>query len=89
MSAPIRLTPTVSFRRFPHATHYQGGGGHDLEQWDVIGELPRGHGGNRVAPSDVPRNAEYHSGYLDDAKVQHWLFVRRAPLTGSCSRCAK
>ena len=80
----------VTYRRIQHAGHYAApptDQGHDLEQWDVAGELPRGpRTGDPVAPPEVPRDAGYHSGYRSGG-VQHWVFVRRAPLTGSCPRC--
>jgi hypothetical protein len=82
---------TVTYRRAKHAAHYDyshPAKGHDLEQWDVAGDLPHEpRTGNPIAPPEVPRDAEYHSGYLARDGVQHWLFVRTAPLTGTCVRC--
>ena len=82
---------SVTYRRIHHAAHYEAPPskfGHDLEQWDVVGDLSRGQRtGDPVAPSVVPCDAEYHSGYLDNGMVQHHVFVRRAPLTGSCHHC--
>lgn len=83
------MIASVTYRRIPHAAHYEGqqGKGHDLEQWDVVGDVARSpRTGHPVAPVEVPRDAEYHSGYQQDG-VQHWLFVRTAPLTGTCARC--
>jgi hypothetical protein len=81
----------ISYRRVQHAAHYgysHPAKGHDLEQWDVVAELARGvRSGHPVAPAEVPADAEYHSGYRRDG-VQHWIFVRRAPLTGSCPHCS-
>ena len=75
----------TSYTRIPHAAHYSYGHpavGHDLEQWDYAQpqRLP--------VPPDVAPNAEYHSGYLDRQGVQHWVYVRTAPLSpGECPRC--
>jgi hypothetical protein len=85
------MSTTVIYGRIQHAAHYaytHPAKGHDLEQWDVTGDLPRGpRTGDPIAPSVVPRDAVYHYGYLDKDGVQHWLFTRRAPLTGNCARC--
>ena len=74
-----------AYRRIPHAAHYgynHPAVGHDLEQWDYAqaSRLP--------VPPDVPFSAEYHSGYVDSGGAQHWLYVRRAPLSpGECVWC--
>lgn len=73
------------YRRVPHAAHYSfrhDGGGHDLEQWTFAAPVNK-------RPDDVPRDAEYHSGFRDSDGVQHWVYVRRAELSpGTCERCA-
>lgn len=69
------------YTRTPHAAHYEGGGGHDLEIWDAVREW------NDPRPACVPADAERHHGYLDDQKQQHVVFTRTAPLSGSCPRC--
>ncbi|MBP7551774.1 MAG: hypothetical protein KA761_15890 [Gemmatimonadaceae bacterium] len=58
------------------------GKGHDLESWDVVQSYrdPR--------PSDIPADAEKRHGYLDEAGRQHFVYVRTAPLTGTCVLCA-
>lgn len=70
------------YRRAQHAAHYGNGTGHDLESWDVeqpFWTSPR--------PDDVPADAEKHSGYVEGG-VQHFVYVRRAPLTGpACPLC--
>lgn len=75
----IVAAPVIAPQRIPHAAHYGNGSGHDLEQWDV------------TTPAEIealPRDAEYHSGYVQHGR-QHWLYVRRAPLSpGKCPRCA-
>lgn len=68
----------AQYRRIPHAGHYGHGKGHDLEEWDVMStERPE------VARNgtDIPCEARYHSGYLDDQRRQHWVFTRIAPLS--------
>jgi hypothetical protein len=35
---------------------------------------------------DVPIDAQYHWGYVDEQGAQHWVFVRKAPLSpGKCA----
>ena len=78
----------TTFKRIPHAAHYgyaHPAKGHDLEQWDVTSEARPEVA--RVG-SGVPSDAAYLCGYLDKDGRQHWLFVRRAPLSaGPCARC--
>lgn len=78
-TTPAALTATYSRER--HAAHTGPGTGWDLEKWDVVAPtLP--------ASPPVPADAEYHSGYVDRAGVQHWIYVRRAPLSeGTCVWC--
>ena len=77
--------PVVTYRRVSHAAHYaptHPDRGHDLEQWDYAqpSRLP--------VPAGVGLGAEWHVGYLNAYGVQHWVYVRRAPLTGeTCPRC--
>ena len=74
----------IAYNRAQHAAHYpeHPAIGHDLERWDVVGIC------RPVRPEGVPYDAEYHHGYLDEQKRQHYVFVRVAPLTGPrCSRC--
>lgn len=81
------METVITYRRAEHAAHYHPANaakGHDLESWDVAGDLPRGRYGDPVRPEGVPASAEYHSGYIDADGVQHWFFVRRAPLSGTC-----
>jgi len=65
-----------------HAAHYLGGNnGHDLTQWTYAQDqrLP--------VPANVPRDAEYHVGFIKDG-VQHWVYHRRAKFSpGKCDRC--
>lgn len=71
--------------RISHAAHYDNHHpdvGHDLEWWDSM--LPFY---DAPKPRDVPANAERHSGYVDREGVQHVMFCRTAPLTGTCPRC--
>lgn len=70
------------YRRAQHAGHYGHGpdSGHDLESWSVA------QGWSDARPAGVPADAEKHSGYLANG-VQHVVYVRRAPLTGTCKRC--
>lgn len=71
------------YSRIPHAGHYgYSGAGHDLEQWDVTSPV-------LCRSSEIPSNAEYEYGYLDADRAQHWVFVRRAPLSSlpTCSHC--
>lgn len=74
----------TTYRRIPHAAHYaynHPAGGHDLEQWTFAAPVNK-------RPEDVPRDAEYHSGFVKDG-VQYWVYVRTAPLSpGGCKRCA-
>lgn len=87
--ATEREVPAVEYRRIPHAAHYHvvnhllGTAGHDLEQWDYAqpARLPR--------PEGVAADAQYHSGFVRDG-VQHWTYVRRAPLSADfdCAHCA-
>jgi hypothetical protein len=77
------------YRLIKHAGHYgreEGSGvmrGHDLEQWDVAAET------RPLNPAGVPRDAEYHSGYVEGG-VQHWLFTRKAPFSpDECERCER
>lgn len=78
------------YSRIAHAAHYgysHPAVGHDLEQWDVA-SADRPEVARRG--TDVPADAEYHSGYVDAAGRQHWVYVRRAPLSGPpCVRCAR
>jgi hypothetical protein len=70
----------ITYSRAKHAGHYAGGGGHDLESWDVVSPT-------RFHRDGVPNDAEYHSGYLKDG-IQYWRFVRCAPLSeGTCAMC--
>jgi hypothetical protein len=83
MMANATNSLTVTYSREPHAAHYaydHPKRGHDLERWSYAQErrLP--------VPVGVPRNAEYHSGFMRDG-MQHWTYVRTAPLTGSCAFC--
>lgn len=77
----------TTYRRIPHAAHYAYGHpaiGHDLEQWDVA----QAH--HMPKPTDVPSDAEYHSGYIARDGSQHWVYTRIAPLSpGCCSRCSR
>lgn len=77
------------FRRAVHAAHYGHGHpakGHDLEEWDVIHPVKPSRA--LLEDAGVPFDVEYHSGYIDHEGRQHWLFVRRAPLSpGKCARC--
>lgn len=74
----------VTYRRVPHAAHYGAANtGHDLEQWDVAQPFAAPH------PDAVPADAEKHSGYIARDGKAHTLFVRRAPLTGTCPRCER
>ncbi len=79
---------TTSYRRIKHAAHYapaHPAKGHDLEEWIVRSE-ERPEVARRG--TDVPSDAEYHSGYVHEG-AQHWVYVRRAPLSPEpCSRCA-
>jgi len=80
----------ITYRLVVHAGHdLYGNGGHDLEEWDVTGQLARSaRTGDPIPPVAVPCGAAYHSGYVDRAGVQHWIFTRRAPPSaGSCERC--
>ncbi|HAN92932.1 MAG TPA: hypothetical protein DCQ33_12760 [Nitrospira sp.] len=73
---------TTKYYRAQHAAHYMympPGNGHDLESWDFVGD-------KNAPPSDVPKDAKYHSGMMVDG-VQWWRFVRIAPLTGACAIC--
>lgn len=87
----------IRYSRIQHAAHYaygfvhpERGQGHDLEQWDAAEEdCQRGpRTGNPMRPEGVPVGAEYHSGYRDAEGKQRYLFVKPAPLTGTCPRCA-
>jgi len=71
------------YKRVPHAAHYHGGGrGHDIEQWTFASPVNK-------RPDDVPRDAQYHCGFVKDGE-QHWIYVRRAELSpGTCSRCPR
>lgn len=70
-----------------HAAHYLGGGGHDLEQWDVSGTAWRPYS-LVVERPDVPSSASYAYGYIDKNGEQHWVFTRVCPLdAGTCERC--
>lgn len=74
----------ITYRRQQHAAHYSEHHptrGHDLEVWDAQQTWTDPH------PEGVPADAEKHSGYLDNAHRPHVLFVRTAPLTGTCARC--
>lgn len=85
----------ASYKRVRHAAHYaynHPAGGHDLEHWAVPsleGERPQD--ARARAGAEVPRDAEYHSGYRDERGRHHWLFVRVAPFTPdpACERCAR
>lgn len=85
----------ITHKRIQHAAHYEGphpAKGHDLEQWDYLpdGQTTRDRCGDPVRPDGIPSGAEYHCGYLDREGRQHWLFVRRVPLTGpACNRCPR
>lgn len=82
------MATTITYRRIQHAGHYAAGAGHDLESWDVTGDVERSsRTGDPMPPLGVPLDATYHSGHVDDG-VQHWTFTRRAPLTGTCPRCS-
>ncbi len=74
-----------TYTRGQHAAHYSHHPdvGHDLETWDCV--LPKF---DSPRPDQVPADAERHSGWYDGHHgEQHVLFVRRAPMTGSCPRC--
>lgn len=74
---------TVTRKRIPHAAHYYGGGGHDLEEF-VYAQPKRG-----PVPPEVPTDAEYQCGFIHDG-VQHWVWTRRAPLSPErCRLCPK
>jgi hypothetical protein len=74
------------YSRTPHAAHYAGGGGHDLEQWDIKSPLPPNRA--MLTALGVPYAALYHVGYLDANGAQHWTYTLQAPLTGDrCARC--
>lgn len=79
----------VQYRRVAHAAHYahvDARKGHDLETWTVRAQTVAE--ARELAGSELPRDAEYHCGYLDGGQ-QFWIFVRRAPLSaGHCPRCA-
>jgi len=69
------------YTRSKHAAHYQGGGGHDLEQWSFLAE-------RNERPADVPSDAEYHHGFLAQNGDQGWVYVRKAPMSdGACAWC--
>lgn len=85
---PASDATQVATRRIQHAGHYaygvthqKYGRGHDLEEWTYAqpARLPK--------PSSIPSDAEYHSGFVRDG-AQHWVYLRRAPMTGTCPRCA-
>jgi len=74
----------VEYSREPHAAHYGRYAGerkgHDLERWTFASPI-------NARPIGVPANTEYHVGFLRDG-VQHWVYVRIAPLSaGTCPRC--
>lgn len=87
----------VAYVRGEHAAHAEGGGGWDLEQWDVRGverhedvKSVVGKPAAQAEHGDVPLDAEYHHGYRDAEGRQHWVFVRSAPLSpGRCPRCPR
>lgn len=79
----------TTYRRSKHAAHYEGGG-HDLESWTVPSNTRTPAEARTFAGSDLPRDAEYHHGFVSPDGVQHWVFVRTAPLTGDdCERCRR
>lgn len=81
----------MRLRLDPHAAHYEGGGGHDLE-WITIEPtvVEYSRRGLPCLPTNVqlPHGFEFHSGSVTKAGVQQWHFCRRAPLSqGRCGRC--
>lgn len=84
----VQVAPSVVHRRARHAAHTGNGGGWDLDVWDVVGVRRPEEARRELWAAHLPRDAEYHSGYLDKQGVQHWVFVRRAPLSpGRCPTC--
>lgn len=72
----------VQYTRVRHAAHYgynHPAKGHDLERWEFVAN-------DNVRPEGVPVDAEYHCGFLEGG-VQRWVYVRVAPLSGTCPRC--
>jgi hypothetical protein len=81
----VSVVPVV-YTRVRHATHgAYGASGWDLDQWDVTS--PERPHVARVG-TDVPSDAEYHSGYVDREGRQHWIYIRCAPMSPEpCPRC--
>ena len=72
----------VVYQRAQHAAHYGRSSpvaGHDLELWTFASP-------ENVRPDTVPADADFHTGHMVKG-VQHWTYIRRAPLTGTCSFC--
>jgi hypothetical protein len=82
----------VAYHRAQHAAHYMFGDlriGHDLESWTVASNTRTPADARTFAGAELPCDAEYHHGFVSNG-VQHWVFVRIAPLTGDlCARCAE
>lgn len=78
LAGPAPAPIAVTYSREKHAAHTGQGTGWDLERWIFASPT-------NVRPQGVPVDAEYHVGFLDAANVQHWVYVRRAPL--STERC--
>lgn len=76
----------TTYKRVQHAAHYsfKPVTGHDLETWTIAASSVTA--AREQAGDALPRDAKYHSGYLDKG-VQYWMFVRTAPLTGTCDQC--
>lgn len=72
---------THEITRIKHAAHTGPNSGWDLEQIIVKSEARWA-----IVAMDLPHGFEYHHGFRDDAKIQHWVFYRHAPL--SPERCA-
>ena len=79
----------AAYKRIRHAAHTGNGGGWDIEQWDAIDADDPGGIVETKIRSDVPRDAEYHSGYVDRQGNQHWLYTRKAPLSEGICACCK
>jgi len=80
-------TPTVTYKRYAHAAHYQvapfsdGRNGHDIEEWSYAQaeRLPK--------PDGIPANAEWKVGWFQGG-VHLWSYTRIAPMTPAyCPHC--
>lgn len=69
--------------RIKHAAHTGPNSGWDLEQIIVKSELRPS-----ISAMDLPPGFEYHSGFRDASKAQHWIFYRRAEFSPDrCPNC--